>query len=131
MESNQEGDQEDEQDDVEGKEKKRNLPCRNVVNFYFTNFPTEWNKANLRNLFAEVGEICDVYVARKVSKRSEIFRFARFFRVGNVHALENRLNRVEIEKFKLRANVAKFERLFSHSKQGCRKLTFLQNILHR
>lgn len=66
MESNQKG----EQEDGEGKEKREQFPSHNhnLVNFFFTNFPPEWNKANLYHLFADVGEIANVFVARKVSK---------------------------------------------------------------
>ncbi|PWA38813.1 hypothetical protein CTI12_AA577930 [Artemisia annua] len=76
------------------------------MNFFFTNFPPEWNKVDLQELFAEVGEIANVYVARKVSNAGKRFGFARFFRVGNLTALENRLNRIRIGNFKLKANIA-------------------------
>ncbi|GJZ18090.1 hypothetical protein Tco_0554213 [Tanacetum coccineum] len=46
----------------EGKEyEKGNLdPSHNVVNFFFTNFPPDWNKIDLHGLFVEVGEIADL-----------------------------------------------------------------------
>nr|GFA89197.1 nucleotide-binding alpha-beta plait domain-containing protein [Tanacetum cinerariifolium] len=101
----QEKAQEDDQDDVEGEEKRKFVPRRNV-NFFFTNFPSEWNTANLLELFEEVGEVADVYVAKKMSKVGQKFGFARFYRVGNLQALENQLNRIRIGRFKLRANIA-------------------------
>ncbi|GKE15239.1 hypothetical protein Tco_1422816 [Tanacetum coccineum] len=52
----QEKAQEDDQDDAEGEEKRKFVPHRNVVNFFFTNFPSKWNTANLLELFEEVGE---------------------------------------------------------------------------
>lgn len=73
------GVQEGEQDDGEGEEKRKHNSCKNVVNFFFTGFPPEWNEKNLRELFAEVGEIKDVYVARKMSKEvkdSGLFDFS-------------------------------------------------------
>ncbi|GJV85646.1 hypothetical protein Tco_1525544 [Tanacetum coccineum] len=67
--------QEGEQDDGEGEVKwKLQVPRRDVVNFYFTNFPSDWNKVNLHDLFAKVGEIANVYVAKKVSKTGHKFR---------------------------------------------------------
>ncbi|GJS09240.1 hypothetical protein Tco_0366036 [Tanacetum coccineum] len=57
--------QEGEQDDNEGDEKREHVPRRNVVNFFFTNFLPKWSKVNMYELFSEVGEIADVYVARK------------------------------------------------------------------
>lgn len=107
--SKQEGGQDGEQDDGDRKEKRKHVPLRNVVNYYFTNFPPEWNEPNLHEVFAKVGEIIDVYVARKMSKVG--LRFG-FFRVHNPQVLENRLNQIKIGSFKLRANVAKFERYY-------------------
>ena len=104
--------QEGEQDDSEGDEKRKYVPRRNVVNFFFTNFPPEWSKVNMYELFSEVGEIAEVYVATKVSKAGKRFGFARFFRVGNIQALEKRLNRISIGSFRLKANIAKYEKTF-------------------
>ncbi|GKD41046.1 hypothetical protein Tco_1261253 [Tanacetum coccineum] len=58
-----EGGQEGEQGDSEGDDKREDVSSGNVVNFYFTNFPPEWNRVNLHELFAEIGEIAHVYVA--------------------------------------------------------------------
>ncbi|GKC59324.1 hypothetical protein Tco_1086922, partial [Tanacetum coccineum] len=53
-------------DDGEGEaNRKLQVPHRDVVNFYFTSFLSEWNKVNLHDLFTEVGEIANVYVAKK------------------------------------------------------------------
>ncbi|GJY28223.1 hypothetical protein Tco_0403990 [Tanacetum coccineum] len=94
--------QEGEQDDGEGEVKwKLQVPRRDVVNFYFTNFPSDWNKVNLHDLFAEVGEIANVYVAKKVSKTGT---------------------------FKLRANIARFDRYHSRSKQGSKKVDWVFDI---
>ncbi|GKD43428.1 nucleotide-binding alpha-beta plait domain-containing protein [Tanacetum coccineum] len=102
-------------------EKRKRALRQNVVNFFFTNFPPEWNKANLHDLFVEVGEISDVYVARKLTKAGKRFGFARFFRIGNLQALEKRLNRIRIESFRFKATIAKFEKSVSMSKQGLKK----------
>ncbi|GJT89946.1 nucleotide-binding alpha-beta plait domain-containing protein [Tanacetum coccineum] len=56
------------QEEGKGDEKGIPNPSHNVINFFFTNFPPDWNKTDLHGLFAEVGEIADLYVARKVSK---------------------------------------------------------------
>ncbi|GJV37429.1 nucleotide-binding alpha-beta plait domain-containing protein [Tanacetum coccineum] len=98
--------------------KEKRALCQNVVNFFFTNFPPEWNKANLHDLFVEVGEISDVYVARKLTKAGKRFGFARFFRIGNLQALEKRLNGIRIGSFRIKATIAKFEKYVSMSKQA-------------
>ncbi|GKC23607.1 hypothetical protein Tco_1025757, partial [Tanacetum coccineum] len=38
--------QEGEEDDSERDEKREHVPRRNVVNFFFTNFPPEWSMSN-------------------------------------------------------------------------------------
>nr|GFB44445.1 nucleotide-binding alpha-beta plait domain-containing protein [Tanacetum cinerariifolium] len=116
-----EGGQEGEQGDSEGDDKREDVSSWNVVNFYFTNFPPEWNKVNLHELFAEIGEIAHVYVARKASKSGKRFGFARFFQVGNLQALEKRLNRIKIGSFKLPANIAKYVKNTSKFDQGCKR----------
>ncbi|PWA45314.1 hypothetical protein CTI12_AA518770 [Artemisia annua] len=113
--------------DGERKEKWKHVPCRNVVNYFFTNFPPEWNQANLRDIFMEFGEVVDVYVARKMSKVGLRFGFARFLRVGNLKVLEKRLNQIWNGRLKLRANVAKILLEFRnkegkyHSTTDCRE----------
>ncbi|GKD56419.1 nucleotide-binding alpha-beta plait domain-containing protein, partial [Tanacetum coccineum] len=119
--SKQGGEGED-QDDGDGNERRKNVLRITVVNYFFTNFPPEWNEGNLRELFAEIEEVADVYVARKLSKVGLRFGFAHFFQVGNAQVLEKRLNKIWYGTFKLRANVAKFERSFSKFRQGCKKM---------
>nr|GEY33476.1 nucleotide-binding alpha-beta plait domain-containing protein [Tanacetum cinerariifolium] len=70
-----EGGQEGEQGDSEGDDKREDVSSGNVVNFYFTNFPPEWNKVNLHELFAEIWEIAHVYVARKVRLKLGVSNF--------------------------------------------------------
>nr|GEU29397.1 nucleotide-binding alpha-beta plait domain-containing protein [Tanacetum cinerariifolium] len=123
-----EGGQEGEQGDSEGDDKREDVSSGNVVNYYFTNFPPEWNRVNLHELFAEIREIAHVYVARKVSKSGKRFGFAHFFQVGNLQALEKRLNRIIIGSFKLRANIAKYEKNTSKSNQGCKRKGWVFDI---
>ncbi|GKF78907.1 nucleotide-binding alpha-beta plait domain-containing protein [Tanacetum coccineum] len=47
----------EEQDDGDANERRKNVPRITVVNYFFTNFPPEWNEGNLREVFAEFGEI--------------------------------------------------------------------------
>ncbi|GJW12466.1 nucleotide-binding alpha-beta plait domain-containing protein [Tanacetum coccineum] len=110
----------EEQDEGEGQEKKKHVPWSNVVNYYFTSFPPEWNEDYLRKAFAEVGELVDVYVARKMSKTGLRFGFVRFLQVGNPKVLEKNLNQIRYGRFKLRANIAKFERYSSKFRSECK-----------
>ncbi|GJX74473.1 hypothetical protein Tco_0313068 [Tanacetum coccineum] len=47
----------EEQDDRDGNVKRKSVPQITVVNYFFTNFPPEWNEGNLRKVFAELGEV--------------------------------------------------------------------------
>nr|GEU31305.1 nucleotide-binding alpha-beta plait domain-containing protein [Tanacetum cinerariifolium] len=78
----------EEQDEGEGQEKRKHVPRSNVVNYYFTNFPPERNEDYLRKAFAEVGELVDVYVARKMSKAGLRFGFVRFLQANSSNWLE-------------------------------------------
>ncbi|PWA41554.1 DNA-binding WRKY [Artemisia annua] len=81
----------------------------------------EWNKADLHELFAEVGEKEDMYVVRKVCKVGRKFVFARFFKVGSLHVLENRLNITRIGNFNLRAKIVMFKKPISESKKESKR----------
>ncbi|GJW06364.1 nucleotide-binding alpha-beta plait domain-containing protein [Tanacetum coccineum] len=111
----------EEQDKGEGQEKRKHVPQSNVVNYYFTNFPPKWNEDYLRKAFAEVEELVDVYVARKMSKAGLRFGFVRFLQVGNPKVLEKNLNQIRYGRFKLRANIAKFERYSSKFRPECKQ----------
>ncbi|GJX48814.1 nucleotide-binding alpha-beta plait domain-containing protein [Tanacetum coccineum] len=77
--SKHEGNYEVNQDEGKEDEKGNPDPSHNVVNFFFTNFPPDWNKTDLHGLFAEVREIAELYMALKVSKAGRKFGFASFF----------------------------------------------------
>lgn len=73
-------------------------------------------------MVVEVGEIVNVYVTKKMSKARKRLGFARFYQVGNIQALENRLNRIKIGEFKLKANIAKFEKMLPSLCKDARRL---------
>nr|GEW06789.1 cyclic pyranopterin monophosphate synthase accessory protein, mitochondrial-like [Tanacetum cinerariifolium] len=120
IEGQQDGVQ-DEKGEGEAEEKRKQTSHKKVVNFFITNFPVSSCKTSLHDLFAECGEILDVYFARKLSKVGKRFGFARFSHVGDVQGLENQLNGITIGRFKLIAHIAKFERCSSKSWQGVSK----------
>ncbi|GJR36726.1 hypothetical protein Tco_1212410 [Tanacetum coccineum] len=59
--------------------------------------------------------------SRKLTKAGKRFGFAWFFQIGNLQALKKRLNQIRIGSIRLKANIAKFEKSVSMSKQGFRK----------
>ncbi|KAL4554214.1 hypothetical protein LXL04_039662 [Taraxacum kok-saghyz] len=81
-----------------------------AVNFFFTNFPEYWETTELWQEFRKIGTTVDVFVARKRNKLGRKFGFARFLRVLDVGELTEALNNLWLDKFKLKANLAKYRR---------------------
>ncbi|KAL4580253.1 hypothetical protein LXL04_016439 [Taraxacum kok-saghyz] len=81
-----------------------------ATTFFFTNFPEHWNEAKLWKEFRRVGMVVDVFVARKRDKAGRKFGFTRFMKVLDIGKMEIDLNNIWMEKFRLRANVAKYGR---------------------
>ncbi|KAL4554772.1 hypothetical protein LXL04_037376 [Taraxacum kok-saghyz] len=78
--------------------------------FFFTNFPEYWETTVLWQEFRKIGTVVDVFVARKRNKVGRKFGFSRFLRVPDVGELEKVLNNLWLDKFKLKANLAKYGR---------------------
>ncbi|KAL4555547.1 hypothetical protein LXL04_038169 [Taraxacum kok-saghyz] len=78
--------------------------------FFFTNFPEFWETTGLWQEFRRIGTVVDVFVARKRNKTGRKFGFVRFLKVQDVGKMEQELNNLWMNKFKLKANVAKYGR---------------------
>ncbi|KAL4566288.1 hypothetical protein LXL04_030402 [Taraxacum kok-saghyz] len=81
-----------------------------ATTFFFTNFPEHWAVARLSEAFSRLGKVADVFVARKRSSQGRKFGFVRFFKVMCMEKMVEDLNNLWMEKFKIRANVAKYRR---------------------
>ncbi|KAL4581161.1 hypothetical protein LXL04_017370 [Taraxacum kok-saghyz] len=77
---------------------------------FFTNFPEYWETTKLWQEFRKIGTIVDAFVARKRNKLGRKFGFARFIRVLDIGKLTEALNNLWLNKFKLKANLAKYGR---------------------
>lgn len=66
-------------EDGDGGERWRVYSRGKVVNYYFNNFPNDWIVSIVCYIFAKIGGVVNVYVARKVNKEGRRFIFVRFF----------------------------------------------------
>ena len=80
------------------------------TSFFFTNFPEDWSLARLRKEFEGLGNLVDFYVARKKSRAGKCFGFLRYAEVCNPASFERLLNGIPVGSFKVKVNIAKFNR---------------------
>ncbi|MCI61669.1 RNA recognition motif, partial [Trifolium medium] len=65
---------------------------------------------------AKFGRVGEVYIPRKLDKRGNRFGFVKFKDVKNLEELSNQLSDVWCGSFKIRINIAKFNRIASPPK---------------
>ncbi|KAL4562301.1 hypothetical protein LXL04_034501 [Taraxacum kok-saghyz] len=63
--------------------------------------------------FRKFGSVVDVFVARKRNKLGRKFGFVRFLRIRDIVTMEIELNNAWMERFKLKANLAKYGRKYA------------------
>jgi hypothetical protein len=83
---------------------------KRYVTFYFTNFPIQSSIFYLRKGFEVCGILEDVYVPRKRNKLGQPYGFVRFSNVRDITKLNKALNAVSFGDFRVRAQVARFDR---------------------
>ncbi|KAJ9549144.1 hypothetical protein OSB04_021687 [Centaurea solstitialis] len=81
-----------------------------ATSFFFTNFPDTWSEANVWKEFLHHGKLVDVYIARKKTVAGRKFGFARFLDVSDVTSFEKKLDGIRMGAYKVKVNVARFER---------------------
>lgn len=83
---------------------------RNADTFFFRNFPEDSTKEELRRRFEEVGRVVDLFIPAKRDKVGKRFGFV-FWKGGEEERLLEKLNKVWIGSFVIRAFRPRFERL--------------------
>ncbi|GKV19346.1 hypothetical protein SLEP1_g29624 [Rubroshorea leprosula] len=81
-----------------------------VESFFFYNFPEDWDAKALWYQFQNYGKVVDVFIPSKRDRRGKRFGFVRMLGEQDVKQLEERLNRIWIGSYKLRARVASVRR---------------------
>ncbi|GAU38018.1 hypothetical protein TSUD_395770 [Trifolium subterraneum] len=96
---------------------------KRYVSFYFTNFPPLISYFNLRKGFEVCGILEDIYVANKRNIHGEVYGFAKFSNVKNVHKLAKALNEVCFGNYRVHASLARFDRKATEDGRSIRKET--------
>ncbi|KAJ9567792.1 LOW QUALITY PROTEIN: hypothetical protein OSB04_003758 [Centaurea solstitialis] len=81
-----------------------------ATTFFFYNFPEDSTKKDLWKIFFKLGYIVDVFIAKKRNLAGKRFEFARFLGVHDAAKLGADLNDVWLGGFRLRSNLARFDR---------------------
>ncbi|GJZ96108.1 RNA-directed DNA polymerase, eukaryota [Tanacetum coccineum] len=80
------------------------------TSIYVTNFPESSNAKELWSVCSQYGNVIDSFIPNIRSKNGKRFGFVRFIKTANVDRLVSNLCTIWIERFKLYANVARFNR---------------------
>nr|GEY37923.1 nucleotide-binding alpha-beta plait domain-containing protein [Tanacetum cinerariifolium] len=87
---------------------------------YITNFPESVSAKELFHACKQYGHVVDSFIPTKRSKNGKRFGFVRFTNVFNEERLVNNLCIVWVDRYKLHANVARFQRP-PDKKEGVKK----------
>nr|GEW22293.1 RNA-directed DNA polymerase, eukaryota, nucleotide-binding alpha-beta plait domain protein [Tanacetum cinerariifolium] len=79
-----------------------------VVSFFFTNFPDNLDSNVLWRMFEKYGNVVDVYISFKRTKRDTGFGFVRFINTCDIEAFERRLKGTMIGDVRIVIDRAKF-----------------------
>nr|GEY16867.1 nucleotide-binding alpha-beta plait domain-containing protein [Tanacetum cinerariifolium] len=77
---------------------------------YITNFPESVSAKELFHACKQYGHVVDSFILTKRSKNGKRFGFVRFIIVFNKERLVNNLCTVWVDRYKLHANIARFQR---------------------
>jgi hypothetical protein len=80
------------------------------VSFYFANIPDYMPLFRLRQFFEVCGILSDIYVARHLNARGQVYGFVRYSNVKNRDKLGQALNNIWIGDYRVWARVARFDR---------------------
>nr|GEV35264.1 RNA-directed DNA polymerase, eukaryota [Tanacetum cinerariifolium] len=91
------------------------------TSIYVTNFPDSFSAKDLFHLCKQYGHVVDSFIPTKRSKNGKRFGFVRFINVFNEERLVNNLCTVWSGRFKLQANIARFQRTPVNGNMNFRK----------
>ncbi|GKC35267.1 nucleotide-binding alpha-beta plait domain-containing protein, partial [Tanacetum coccineum] len=84
--------------------------ARISTSVFITNFPLSTSAKELFHACKQYGHVVDSFIPSKKSKNGKRFGFVRFINVFNEERLVNNLCTIWIDRHKLHANVARFQR---------------------
>ncbi|GJZ61623.1 RNA-directed DNA polymerase, eukaryota [Tanacetum coccineum] len=77
---------------------------------FVTNFPESFSAKDLFHSCKQYGHVVDTFIPLKRSKGGKRFGFVRFINIFNVERLVNNLCTIWVDRLKLQANIARFNR---------------------
>ncbi|PWA77829.1 hypothetical protein CTI12_AA220390 [Artemisia annua] len=80
------------------------------TSIFITNFPDSLSAKDLFHTCKQYGHVVDSFIPTKRSKAGKRFGFVRFINVFNDDRLVNNLHTIWVDRFKLHANIARFQR---------------------
>nr|GEU38332.1 putative RNA-directed DNA polymerase, eukaryota, reverse transcriptase zinc-binding domain protein [Tanacetum cinerariifolium] len=80
------------------------------TSIFVTNFPKLFYAKDLFHSSKQYGHVVDTFIPLKRSKRGKRFGFVRFINVFNVERLVNNLCMIWVDRLKLHANIARFNK---------------------
>ncbi|GJU32084.1 nucleotide-binding alpha-beta plait domain-containing protein, partial [Tanacetum coccineum] len=87
------------------------------TSIYVSNFPESFSAKDLFQTCKQYGHVVDSFIPQKRTKEGNRFGFVRFINVFNVDRLVNNLCTIWVGRFKLHANLARFQRAPSNKEQ--------------
>lgn len=88
-----------------------------IASFFFRNFPDGCFPSTLRKKFGEVGDVFDIFCAKKKDRTGNNFGFVRFSKsiISDYKTFSDKMNNLWIGSYKIRVFPAKFERAGKNS----------------
>ncbi|KAJ4825577.1 hypothetical protein Tsubulata_006514 [Turnera subulata] len=78
-----------------------------AISLYVENIPAEWSPTETYRIMSKYGEVMDVYIPMKRTRRGQRFCFVRFRGVRDTQRLLYDVNRIFMEVGPIRANIAR------------------------
>lgn len=102
---------------IDGRSVSKNHSWNNVwdtnnrfVTFFLQNFPETCSWENLRAKLQEIESVRDLFIPQRRDKKGKRFGFVRFGRDIDIRGVEDKLNNIWFDSFKLRENISKFSK---------------------
>ncbi|PWA57104.1 hypothetical protein CTI12_AA377600 [Artemisia annua] len=86
------------------------------TSIFVMNFPESFTAKDLFHTCKQYGHVVDSFIPVKRSKSGKRFGFVRFINVFNVERLVNNLCTIWVDRFKLHANIARFNKASKNDK---------------
>ncbi|GKE51114.1 nucleotide-binding alpha-beta plait domain-containing protein, partial [Tanacetum coccineum] len=81
-----------------------------AISIFITNFPDSFNAKDLWRVCNQYGNVVDTFIPDKRSKADKRYGFVRFIKIDNVERLVSNLCTIWVGKFRLHANITRFQR---------------------